>query len=100
MMRESQRTLGRAFDLVLDELKPGAGADLTILRYDEPTPLSAGNFAGHLYFGLDAWAVAGTVVRGRFVLRDGQVVTCDEAAAMELTRAGAAKLYRKMEALS
>ncbi len=100
MMRESQRTLGRAFDLVLDELKPGAGADLTILRYDEPTPLAAGNFAGHLYFGLDAWAVAGTVVRGRFVLRDGQVVTCDESAAMELTRAGAAKLYRKMEALS
>jgi len=100
MMREAQRTMGRAFDLVLDELRPGAGADLTVLRYDEPTPLSAGNFAGHLYFGLDAWAVAGTVVRGRFVLRDGAVVSCDEGAAMESTREGARRLYRRMEALS
>ncbi len=100
MMQESQKTLGRAFDIVLDELKPGAGADLTILRYDPPTPLTAENLAGHLYFGLGAWAVAGTVVRGRFVLRDGQILTCDEPAALANTRAAARKLYRRMEAMS
>ncbi len=99
MMREAQKTLGRAFGLVLDEIRPGAGADLTILRYDEPTPLSAGNFAGHLYFGLDTWAVAGTVVRGRFVLRENRVVSCDEAAIMESARAAARKIYRNMEVL-
>lgn len=99
MMREAQKTLGRAFGLVLDEIRPGAGADLTILRYEEPTPLAAENFAGHLYFGLDTWAVAGTVVRGRFVLRDGRMASCDEASLMEMTRTAARRVYRNMEVL-
>ena len=100
MMREAQKTLGQAFGLVLDEIRPEAGADLTILRYEEPTPLGAENFAGHLYFGLDTWAVVGTVVRGRFVLRDNRIVSCDETALMEVARTAARKMSRNMEVLS
>ncbi len=45
-------------------------ADLAVLDYGSPTPLTAENFAWHLAFGMTAASVESVMVNGKFVIRD------------------------------
>ncbi|MFL5654815.1 MAG: putative aminohydrolase SsnA [Ktedonobacteraceae bacterium] len=73
------------------QLSVGAAADLVVLDYLLPTPLSSGNFPWHLIFGMDGRHVNSTMVAGRWLMRDRQLLTLDEARiharARELSRA-------------
>ena len=73
------------------QLSVGAAADLIMLDYLPPTPLSSGNFPWHLIFGMDGRHVNSTMVAGRWLMRDRQLLTLDEARiharARELSRA-------------
>ncbi len=60
-------------------LKVGAAADLVLLDYLPPTPLSSGNFPWHLIFGMDGQHVNSTMVAGRWLMRNRQLLTVDEA---------------------
>jgi putative selenium metabolism protein SsnA len=61
------------------ELSVGAAADLVLLDYLPPTPLSSGNFPWHLIFGMDGYHVNSTMVAGRWLMRNRQLLTVDEA---------------------
>jgi cytosine/adenosine deaminase-related metal-dependent hydrolase len=61
------------------ELSVGAAADLVLLDYLPPTPQSPGNFPWHLIFGMDAQHVNSTMVAGRWLMRNRQLLTVDEA---------------------
>src|SRR5215471_17156185 len=61
------------------ELSIGAAADLVLLDYLPPTPLSSGNFPWHLIFGMDGHHVNSTMVAGRWLMRNRQLLTIDEA---------------------
>lgn len=80
----------------LGELSVGAAADLILLDYLPPTPLSSGNFPWHLIFGIDGHHVNSTMVAGRWLMRQRQLLTIDEARiharAHELSQA----LWQKM----
>src|SRR2546425_4652455 len=75
----------------LGELSVDAAADLVLLDYLPPTPLNSGNFPWHLIFGMDGQHVNSTMVAGRWLMRDRQLLTLDEARiharARELSRA-------------
>ena len=73
-----------------------APADLVVLDYRPPTPLTAENLAGHLLFGLDRSHVRSTMVAGRFVLRDRRITTVDEAAVLASARGAAGRLWERM----
>ncbi len=60
------------------ELSAGAAADLVLLDYYPPTPLSSENFPWHLLFGIDAQHVNSTMVAGRWLMRDRQALDLDE----------------------
>lgn len=99
-LRNSQKLLGSFFGETLDVVEPGSMADLTILDYNPPTPLSGDNFAGHIIFGMESWAVRSTLVAGKWVMKDRKLVTVDEESILAHSRESAAKMYRKMEELS
>ncbi|HLX58586.1 MAG TPA: putative aminohydrolase SsnA [Ktedonobacteraceae bacterium] len=61
------------------ELSVGAAADIVLLDYLPPTPISGGNFPWHLIFGMDGQHVNSTMVAGRWLMRDRQLLTVDEA---------------------
>ena len=73
------------------ELSAGAAADLVLLDYLPPTPLNNGNFPWHLIFAIDGHHVNSTMVAGRWLMRERQLLTLDEARiharARELSRA-------------
>jgi len=87
------------FGLSLGRLEPATPADLVVLDYRPPTPLTAESLAGHLLFGLDRSHVRSTMVAGRFVLRDRRITTVDEAQVLSRARVAAAALWERMAGL-
>ena len=96
MLAGGHRLASELFGLDFGRLAAGAPADLVVLDYAPPTPLAGDNLAGHLLFGIDRGHVRSTIVAGRFVLRDRQLVTVDEAAVRERARGAAARLWERM----
>ncbi len=101
MLCEGQNILSRAFGMPFGHLEKGAPADLTFYDYDPPTPLTEDNLAGHLLFGgLGPQSVESVMVAGRFLLKNRQVVTADEAAISQNTRKEASRLWDAMQELA
>lgn len=74
------------------------GNDAVVLEYDAPTPLDAGNLAGHLLFGVAARHVRDVVVDGRVVVRDRRLTRVDGAAIAANGRVQAERLWERMSA--
>ena len=74
----------------------GARADLAILEYDPPTPMHAGNLAGHVLFGWPGACVRDTLAGGRFVLRHRVVQGIDEHELAASARDAANRLWSRM----
>jgi putative selenium metabolism protein SsnA len=84
------------FDAPLGELSVGAYADLILLEYVPTTPLDAGNLPWHLIFGMDGGEVSTTIVGGKVLMRDRQLLTLDEEAVCARSRELARKLWARV----
>src|SRR6266705_3715161 len=80
----------------LGALSIGSAADLVLLDYLPPTPLSSGNFPWHLIFGMDGHHVNSTMVAGRWLMRNRQLLTVDEARIHARARELSQALWQKM----
>lgn len=77
-------------------LSIGAAADIVLLDYLPPTPLTSSNFPWHLIFGIDGHHVNSTMVAGRWLMRNRQLLTMDEARIHGRARELAQALWRRM----
>lgn len=90
--------VGRAFDEPqLGTLRAGAPADIVILDYHAPAPLSAASLAGHWVFGLDARCVRDVYVAGQQVVAGGRSTRLDGAEIAVKNSAEAARLWARVE---
>jgi len=64
----------------LGVIQPGALADLIFVDYHPHTPLTPGNLPWHIIFGFHESMVTATIVAGRVLMRDRQLLTMDEEA--------------------
>ena len=89
--------LSRIFwpDQMLGVLSPGAMADIILLDYKPPTPLTASNLPWHMLFGYEASAITTTISAGRVLMQNRQLLTLDEAAIMARSRKLAAALWQR-----
>ncbi len=78
------------------ELSVGSAADLVVLDYVPPTPLSSENFPWHLIFGMDGQQVNSTMVAGRWLMRNRRLLTVDEARIAARGRELARALWQRM----
>jgi putative selenium metabolism protein SsnA len=78
------------------ELSVGAAADLVLLDYYPPTPLHSGNMPWHLLFGIDAQHINSTMVAGRWLMRDRQLVAMDEQRIHARARELASALWKRI----
>jgi len=82
----------------LGTLAHGAPADLMILEYETPTPLNAGNLAGHVLFGLTSANVRDVMVAGTWIVRNRRHQLVDEEELAARCREAAPVLWKRMEA--
>jgi putative selenium metabolism protein SsnA len=97
MLDNSQQIIGkifkgRRFGLV----EEGCTADLIMLDYQAPTPLSYENLAGHAVFGMASASVESVLINGNFVMRERELLTADEEAVKAAGREAARTLWQKM----
>ncbi|MDO9347915.1 MAG: amidohydrolase family protein, partial [Anaerolineales bacterium] len=86
----------RQFSLRLGEIAQGRPADLAIIDYRPPTPLSEANFLGHLIFGLVDATVDTTVCKGRILMKNKKVLSLDEERIAARSRELAARMWQRL----
>ena len=86
----------RFFPKPLGQLTPGAFADIILLDYAPPTPLSAGNLPWHILFGVDGAHVTHTIASGKVLMADKQLTTLDEEAIMAKARELAVGVWKRV----
>ncbi len=85
------------FGFPIGTLEAGSAADLVVLRYDPPTPLTTGNLAWHWMFALTAGNVESVMVDGEWILRKREFVSIDEEKILFEARGEAQRLWNSME---
>ena len=94
------RLMSMAFGLPADRgfgcLDPGAPADIVILDYDSPTPVTADNLAWHLAFGISARHVRDVIVGGELAVVDRRLARVDTDTLAREAHAGAKRLWARM----
>ena len=96
VLANNHRLASEVFGVELGALGVGAAADLIILDYPAPTPLTGENFAWHLVFGLNSAAVESVMVNGRFIVRDGRS-PLDVQDIYDQARKASEKLWAKLQ---
>jgi cytosine/adenosine deaminase-related metal-dependent hydrolase len=99
LMTGGQRLASEIFDAEFGTLAPGSVADLVVLDYTPPTPMTSGNMSWHFHFGMRSSMVDSVMVDGRWIVRDHQVVGVDVPEVYEKAAISAKKLWRRMEHL-
>jgi len=78
-LAEGSRLAGSVFgEQALGSLVPGAPADITVLDYATPTPVTTENLGDHWVFGLQTARACDVVLAGQLVLADGHSTRVDE----------------------
>lgn len=79
----------------LGEIAVGAHADLILVDYQSPTPLTEGNLPWHILFGFEHKMVTTTIVDGKVLMRDRQLLTMNEAEIAEDARRVAPQVWER-----
>jgi putative selenium metabolism protein SsnA len=97
MLFENNRTIvNRLLNGRVGVLKEGAYADIIIVDYEPPTPVNAATINSHILFGVMGRSVATTIINGRVVLHEREMVDIDEEKLMADSRQQAAKLWARI----
>lgn len=78
LFRTNSEVASETFGLKLGKIAEGAAADLIIVNYFTPTPITAENLLGHLFFGLFDAPVSTTIVNGKVIMREGKLLSINE----------------------
>lgn len=81
----------------IGQIVPGAVADLIFVEYHPYTPLTDGNLPWHIIFGFQQSMVTSTMVDGKFLMKDRELLTLDEAEIAARAREIAPRIWKKYE---
>jgi putative selenium metabolism protein SsnA len=95
-VRNNARIAGLFFPKPLGELSVGAYADIIILDYVPTTPMDVGNLPWHLIFGMAGGQVSTTIVGGKVLMRERELLTLDEEAICARSRELAQKVWARL----
>ena len=96
LLQNGQKLISQFFGRQYGTLAKNSPADLVVLDYTPPTPLSSQNILGHLLFGMNATMVQHVMADGNWIVWNKQLMGIDEEAVMAKAQKIAAKVWKKM----
>lgn len=88
----------RYFEKKLGVLEVGAAADVIVLDYKGPTPMTKDNYNSHILFGMNGGAVTDTIIDGEIRMRNREVQGVDEEKIWFDAQAQAQSLWNRINA--
>lgn len=92
----NSRILAKYWQAPLGVLTPGAYADLIVVDYRPPTPVTERNWYSHILFGVSGGMVDSTMVGGKFLMRRRKLTTLDEEEMAARSRELARRLWDRL----
>lgn len=99
LLQNNADIVERQFGIRVGEIAVGRPADLAIMDYCPPTPLSSDNFLGHLIFGLVDATVDTTVCRGKILMQNKKILSMDEERIAARSRELAPDMWKRLQAM-
>lgn len=97
MLFENNRDIASVyFSKPLGILESGAYADLIVVDYNPHTPMTASNINSHILFGMTGRSVDTTIVNGKVLMKDRQLVGLDEESILAKSRSLSEKLWARI----
>jgi cytosine/adenosine deaminase-related metal-dependent hydrolase len=97
MLFENNRVImNRFLDWETGALKPGAYADVIVASYEAPTPVNADTLYSHILFGLSGRSVDTTIINGKIVMNERELLTVDAEKLMRESRDAAQLLWNRI----
>lgn len=84
-------------DTSLGQIIPGAAADLIFVDYHPFTPLTDSNLPWHIIFGFQQSMVASTMVAGKFLMKDRELLTLNETEIAARAQEVAPRIWKNYE---
>lgn len=81
----------------IGQLSEGAFADMIFVDYHPNTPLTAGNLPWHIIFGFQQSMVTTTIVAGKVLMKDRELLTLDEKQISAKAREIAPKVWGRYQ---
>jgi cytosine/adenosine deaminase-related metal-dependent hydrolase len=79
MLFENNRKIAaRHFDTPVGILEKGALGDVIITEYNPFTPMDEHNINSHILFGLNGKNTITTIINGKLLMKDRQIICMDE----------------------
>ncbi|MBK8049986.1 MAG: putative aminohydrolase SsnA [Anaerolineales bacterium] len=99
VVHNNRRLASVFFDRPVGVIEPGAYADLILLDYYPPTPLSSANLPWHILFGVSGGHVHSTIAHGQTLMKDRALMTLDEEAIAARSRVVAQRTWERYWAM-
>lgn len=97
MLFENNRNMcARYLSRPVGILKPGALADIAVFDYRPFTPFSDANVDGHMIYGFQGKMCTHTVINGKLLMKDRELVAADEHAIYSRVYEAASKLWGEL----
>lgn len=90
------KILNKYFKRDIGILSKGAYADIITLDYKPLTPMNKDNWFGHVLFGFSGRMVNDTIINGKFVMKNRQILNADVQEITAKSRERAKHLWSKM----
>lgn len=92
----NRKIAGRFFDTPLGIIEKGAAADVIVVDYKAPTPITEENLYSHILFGFTGYKVDTVIINGKLVMRNRELTKIDESKIFRESRSFAEKLWRRV----
>jgi cytosine/adenosine deaminase-related metal-dependent hydrolase len=93
LLDNGQLLVSEAFGRPFGALREDAPADLVVMDYQAPTPMTTGNFYSHVIFGFRSASIESVMVNGRWIFRNRRYVRLNEQEIASATSEAAQRLW-------
>ncbi len=78
LFQNNSEICSRFFSKKIGIIEKDALADIIVLEYFSPTPITLNNIDSHMHFGLSGKSVISTMINGKFIMKDRVIHELDE----------------------
>ncbi|NLB35187.1 MAG: putative aminohydrolase SsnA [Elusimicrobia bacterium] len=96
LLKKNPKILNKITGWELGELAEGTSADIAIINYDPPTPMTTDNLYGHILFGMVSSSVDTTISGGKVIMKNQKILGFDEELIYEEARKAAVKVWERI----